>query len=262
MKNNKAYVLELILLLILSYTLVLLSNSNKRTILAIILLAYTVVTKLFLNKTRMLSIKRREVFKLLAILGFIYVALLYTVGIYTGYYRSTVRFSFDTLLKYIIPITVIIISSEFIRNKFINYESKLSIILNYIIQIIIDLLIYTNIYKLNSLDNVMLIIGYVLFASISSNLLYNYIAKRYGVKPNIIYRLMTVLYIYIIPVSPDIYIFFLSFYRMAFPFLIYYLLESFYGETEDAIFIKENKPIKIFTSIFIFIYNSFKKFKI
>lgn len=249
MKNNKAYVLEIILLLILSYTLILLSNSNRRIILAVILSIYAVVTKIFLNKTRMLSINRKKVFKLLTLLGFIYVALLYTVGIYTGYYKSTIRFSFDTLLKYIIPITLIIISSEFIRNKFINYESKLSSLLNYIIQIIIDLLIYTNIYKLNSVDNVMLIIGYVLFASISSNLLYNYIAKRYGVKSNIIYRLMTVLYIYIIPVSPDIYVFFLSFYRMAFPFLIYYLLESFYGEAEDAILIKENKPIKIFTSI-------------
>jgi len=95
----------------------------------------------------------------------------------------------------------------------------------------------------------MLVIGYVLFASISSNLLYNYIAKRYGVKPNIIYRLLTVLYVYIIPVSPDIYIFFLSFYRMVFPFLIYYLLESFYGEDEEIVEIKENKLVKIASSI-------------
>lgn len=249
MKNNKAYVLELILLLTLSYALIFLSNSNRRFILAIFLLVYVVITKILLNKTRMLSIKKKEVFKLVTLLGVIYVALLYTIGIYTGYYKATIKFSFDTLLKYIIPIAMIIISSEYIRNKFINYETKFSLLLNYIIQIIIDLLIYTNIYKLNSVDNLMLVIGYVLFASISSNLLYNYIAKRYGVKPNIIYRLLTVLYVYIIPVSPDIYIFFLSFYRMAFPFLIYYLIESFYGETEDTFAIKENKFIKIVSSV-------------
>lgn len=249
MKNNKAYVLELILLLILSYALIFLSNSNRRFILAIFLLIYTVIIKLMLNKTRMLSIKKKGVLKLVTLLGLIYVALLYTVGIYTGYYKSIIKFSFDTLLKYIVPITMIIISSEYIRDKFINYEAKLSLLFNYIIQIIIDLLIYTNIYKLNSVDNLMLVIGYVLFASISSNLLYNYIAKRYGVKPNIIYRLLTVLYVYIIPVSPDIYIFYLSFYRMSFPYLIYYLIESFYGETEDAIIMRENKPIKIISSV-------------
>ena len=60
MKNNKAYVLELILLLTLSYTLVFLSNSNRRFILAIFLLVYTVATKLLLKKTRMLSIKKKK----------------------------------------------------------------------------------------------------------------------------------------------------------------------------------------------------------
>ena len=251
MKNNKAYVLELILLLTLSYALVFLSNSNRRFILAVFLSIYAVITKLLLNKTRTLSIKKKQVFKLVTLLGFIYVALLYTVGIYTGFYKATVKFSFDTFIKYILPIAIIIISSEYIRNKFINYESKLSVLLNYVIQIVIDLLIYANIYKLNSVDNVMLMVGYVLFASISSNLLYNYIAKRFGIKPNIAYRLFTVLYMYIIPVSPDIYIFFLSFYRMVFPFLIYYLLESFYGETEEATRIKENKLVKIISSMLL-----------
>ena len=249
MKNNKAYVLELILLLTLLYALFFLSNSNRRFILTIFLLIYAVITKILLNKTRIHSIKKKEVLKLVTLLGLIYIALLYTVGIYTGYYRETITFGFDTLLKYIIPITTIIISSEYIRDKFINYETKLSLLLNYSSQILIDLLIYTNIYKLNSVDSLTLVVGYVLFASISSNLLYNYIAKRYGVKPNIVYRLLTVLYVYIIPISPDIYMFFLSFYRMAFPFLIYYFIESFYGETEDIVVMKGNKVLKILSSI-------------
>ena len=249
MKNTKAYVLELILLLTLSYALFFLSGSNRRFILLIFLSIFAVITKTLLNKTRILSVRKKGVLKLVTLLSFIYIALLYTLGIYTGFYKSTVRFSFDTVLQYIFPISVIIILSEYIRNKFINYEGKISILLNYIIQIIIDLLIYTNVYKLNSVDNVMLISGYVLFASVSGNLLYNYIAKKYGAKPNIVYRLLTVLYIYVIPIAPDIYLFFLSFYRMAFPFLIYYLIESFYGETEEATEIKKNKPLKIISSI-------------
>jgi len=63
MKNNKAYVLELILLLILSYALIFLSNSSRRFILAIFLFVYALATKLLLNKTRMLSIKKKEAFK-------------------------------------------------------------------------------------------------------------------------------------------------------------------------------------------------------
>ena len=251
MRNSKVYILEILLLSILSYILIFLSNSNRRIILSIILCAFALTTKYLLKKKRMLSIRKKDVLKLVTFLSIIYIALLYTAGIYTGFYKSTIKFSMSTIFNYIIPIGLIIISSEYIRNKLINYQTKLSIVLNFLIQVVIDLLIFANIYKLNTVDNLMLVLGYVLFASIATNLLFNYIAKRYGIKPNIIYRLLTVLYIYIIPIQPDIYIFFLSFYRMVFPFLACYLIESFYGEVVDAKESKKNKPIRIISTILL-----------
>ena len=257
MKNSKVYILQILLLSILSYILIFLSNSNRRIILAIILCVFAVTTKYLLKKKRMLSIRKKDVLKLISFLAFIYIALLYTAGIYTGFYKSTIKFGINAIFNYIIPIGLIIISSEYIRNKFINYETKLSIVLNFLIQVVIDLLLFANIYKLNSVDNLILVLGYVLFASVATNLLFNYIAKQYGVKPNIIYRLITVLYIYILPIQPDIYIFFLSFYRMIYPYLTYYLIESFYGEVVDAKEQKKSKPIRIISTIlltFIIIY--------
>jgi len=90
-----------------------------------------------------------------------------------------------------------------------------------------------------------------LFASIASNLLYNYISKMYGKKPNIIYRLLSTMYLYIIPITPDIHVFFLSFYRMAFPLIIYYIIESFYGEVEDAIQTRSKGLRIISASLFV-----------
>ena len=251
MRNSKVYILEILLLSILSYILIFLSNSNRRIILAIILCVFAVITKYLLKKKRMLSIRKKDVLKLISFLAFIYIALLYTAGIYTGFYKSTIKFGINAIFNYIIPIGLIIISSEYIRNKFINYETKLSIVLNFLIQVVIDLLLFANIYKLNSVDNLILVLGYVLFASVATNLLFNYIAKQYGVKPNIIYRLITVLYIYILPIQPDIYIFFLSFYRMIYPYLTYYLIESFYGEVVDAKEQKKSKPIRIISTILL-----------
>lgn len=235
MNKIKVYGLEIILLALLAYALIFPSFLNSRAKIAVFLAFFAVIISLSLKQKRTLSIKKKDVFKLVTLLGFIYIALLYTLGIYTGFYKATVKFSLNTVINYIIPITIIIISSECVRDKFINYDSKVIIIINFIIQIIIDLLIYTdNIYKYNSLDDIMVLVGYVFFASVSSNLLYNYISKRYGKKSNIIYRLLTVMYLYIIPITPDVYIFFLSFYRMVFPLIIYYIIESFYGEVEDT----------------------------
>lgn len=142
-----------------------------------------------------------------------------------------------------------IIASEYIRYKFLNYDSKISNVMNFIIQVLIDLLIYKSVYTINTIDELLIVIGYVLFASIACNLLYNYISKRYGMKPNIIYRLITVLYIYIIPITPDVYIFFLSFYRMVYPFAIFYILESYFGEKEDSLETQNKGHMNFITTI-------------
>ena len=249
MKKTKANVLEFIIFIVLSYTLIFNKFLGSRMKAAVLLSFFAILAHLILRKKRMLSIRKKDVLKLVVLLGFIYVAILYTIGIYAGYYKALIKFSASTFLNYILPIAIMILASETLRNKFLSYENKITIVLNFVIQVIIDLLIYANIYKINKFDDIMLIIGYVLFASISNNLLFNYIGKRYGTKPNIIYRLLTTLYIYIIPITPDIYIFFLSFYRMFFPLLIYYIIESFYGEEEDALQLKGDKAIRIVTSV-------------
>jgi len=64
MKKGKVYLLEVILLLSLSYALIFLSNTNRRFILAGFLIAYAIVTKILLNKKRMLSIRKKNVLKL------------------------------------------------------------------------------------------------------------------------------------------------------------------------------------------------------
>ena len=120
MKNSKVYILQILLLSILSYILIFLSNSNRRIILAIVLCVFAVITKYLLKKKRMLSIRKKDVLKLISFLAFIYIALLYTAGIYTGFYKSTIKFGINAIFNYIIPIGLIIISSEYIRNKFIN----------------------------------------------------------------------------------------------------------------------------------------------
>ena len=73
--------------------------------------------------------------------------------------------------------------------------------------VLIDLLIYTEVYDLAKLDDFLTILGFVFFASLSCNLLYNYIANRNGVRGIIIFRLITVLFVYIIPIVPDVFIF-------------------------------------------------------
>lgn len=74
----------------------------------------------------------------------------------------------------------------------------------------------------------LVLIGYITIPSISSNLLCNYMVKKYGLIPNIFYRIITGIYIYIFSVLPDIYMFFQSIYKIIFPYIIYVIIDDLF----------------------------------
>lgn len=220
----KVYVLEFVLLAILSFTLFV-SNMYNRTTLAVLLILMSAATCFLLKKRKVESIHYRKVITLLIIFSIIYLIAFYLMGMYFGFYRATITFSTQTLMKYIVPTAIIIITSEIIRSVLLAQNTKFTKAITLAITVLIDLIIYVDIYSMNTFDQVVEVIGFSFFASVACNLLYNYIAARYGVIGNIVYRLITVLYVYIIPYTPNVYIFFRSILRMVYPYIIYQVLE-------------------------------------
>lgn len=220
----KVYVLEFILLAILSFTLFV-SNMFIRENIAIVLVIACLVISYFLKKRKTESIHYRKVITLLVIFSVIYLIAFYLMGMFFGFVNATVKFSIDTIFKYIIPMAIIIVASEGIRRVLISQNTKFSKAITLVIMVLIDLIIYADIYNMKTFDKFAEIIGFVFFASVACNLLYNYIAVRYGILGNIIYRLITVLYVYFIPVIPNVHVFFRSILRMVYPYVIYQILE-------------------------------------
>ena len=246
----KIYVLELFLLLILFFALFL-SNIFTRSILAIILAVYTIICYKMLKKRNILSIYRKQVIFLMLAFAAIYLIGFYLMGLYFGYYKATVTLSLWSVINYIIPLTIIVVSSEILRTIFLSQKTKSTKWLTLIITVLIDMIIYTRAYDVTRLSDFLTVIGFILFASVSCNLLYNYISTRFGHKPIIIYRLITVLYMYIIPFIPDVFIFFRSFLRMIYPYFIYLILEYTYSKTNLATAYKDKRKSIISTTILV-----------
>ena len=248
-KNKlKLYILQIILIIILLTFLKLsITSINSRYVLAIILCVYSLFIKFLIERNNQLDIKTRKITKVIIITAFLYVILFYILGIYSGFYKSPYDLSFNTLLKYIIPTILIVVSGEYIRFKFISVETKISSILNFIIGVLIEIGLYIDLYAFDNLDQFLLSFGYLFLAAIANNLLYNYISKRFGYKPVIYYRLITILYLYIIPIIPDVYIFFESFLKMFFPIIVYYIVDDDYikGKMENGRINKKDKKVTI-----------------
>ena len=178
------------------------------------------------------------------------------MGMFFGYYKAVLMFNMYTLIHFIIPTAIVIISSEIIRNILIAQNTKFSKILVFIIMVLVDLMIYSSIYTVDGYEEIIEIIGFTLFASIACNLLYNYISNRYGIQGNIIYRLITVLYVYIIPYIPNVYVFFRAILRMIYPYIIYQVLKYTFETSRQIIAIEDKRKsiiLKIILAIVIVI---------
>ena len=235
----KLYFLEIIFLIILFIALFV-SNKISRIVLAIIILLFGIIVKLLFKKKKIIRTTSKEVMYLMMGFGLLYVILFYLLGfIYFNFNQHRVLFSFETIINFIIPYIVIIVSSEVIRFTLLSQNGKIRIRntnydyskgLTIIIMVLIDLIIYTGVYDLTRLEDLLAAIGFISFASISCNLFYNYYTKRFGIMGIIFYRMITILYVYIIPVVPDVYIYIRSFLRMLYPYLMFLVLDNTFGK--------------------------------
>lgn len=257
----KIYILELILIVFLFFALIA-SKIFTRSILSIFMVVYTIIVILCLKKEKSHSIHKRQVDILMTIFAIIYLGIFYLMGLYFGFEKAKITLSLWSIFRFIIPLTLIIVSSEIIRQRFlqqdvkINIKSKkinLSLVFTYVSMVLIDLLIYNGIYDLTNLEDFLMALGFVLFASLSCNLLYNYISIRYGNRGIIIYRLITILYMYIIPIVPSVYIFFRSFIRMLYPYIIYVILEKLYSKSDFAVSYNDKKKAIIGNGVLLII---------
>ena len=250
MKKDRLIVMffEILLIIILFFALFL-PNIISRITLALILLVYMFCVYHSLKKRNIHSIVKKQVLYTMLAFAIVYVLGFYFMGVHFGFANSTIKFGFYAIYRYIIPTTIIVVSSEIIRSIFLAQKNKSSKWLTLISMVLIDLIVYTNVYNLTTLDRILSTLGLVLFASISCNLLYNYISVRFGHAPIIVYRLITILYIYIIPVVPDVYVFFRSFLRMLYPYIIYLVLENTYSKSNLALAYKDKKKSVINTTI-------------
>ena len=147
-----------------------------------------------IKKRTILSINKKQVLYIMIVSSFLYILILILLGIVFGFYKSLDIINLKTILFYIIPAILIIISIEIIRRAFLSQETKIMISLSFIICIISDLLIFSNLLTFTNFNVFMEMFGMILLPSIPSNILFTHVGKKYGPLPNIFYRVIIYLY--------------------------------------------------------------------
>ena len=183
-----------------------------------------------IKKRSVLDMNKGLVSFLLLLIGVLFVVLLYATGVAYGYYKSVYKLSFNNILKYIIPISVIIVSTELIRSILLQQKDKYVTVLAYLIGVIIDLVIFTNLNFFTRFESFMHAFGLMFLPSLTFNFMYCYISRNFGMKPNVIFRLIFTLYSYIIPVVPAVPEVFETIIRFILPLLIFFFIRGLFNK--------------------------------
>ena len=251
MKSDKTimYIIEF-LLLIASLCFVIFTDFFTKTVIAIVLFFFMIISNRYIISFKAKGRYERSLTKVMIGIAVAYLAAIYVLGIYIGFYNSTVTFSKWSLFNYIIPYIFIIIFSENIRKTIMLKDDKKAKIFLLISFVIMDIALTTNIFSVAGLMDYFMLIGFVIFSSIANNLLYNYISSKLrNSNAIIIYRIILTIYVYIIPIVPNLHILFESIIKMIIPYLIYILLEAMYSKSKQEVSTQTKTKEIIVTSI-------------
>lgn len=222
---------------------------SGRIIAAILLLPLTFLTLFFIKKRSILSINKKEVLLLLSVIAAVYLVLYYLTGLAFGFYKSVYGLKLDVALRFIIPISAIIVTTELIRSVIRAQDNRFADVLCYVSCVIAELLIHSDISDIHSFNTFMEFAGLAFFPAIISNLLYHYLSKRYGPYPNIVYRLITTLYLYIIPYLPAMSNALFAFLNLIVPILVYEFIDVLYEKKRPKAAAKKNSKISLAVSV-------------
>ncbi len=195
---------------------------------AVLLMASTALSLMLIKKRAVYSYNKRQVTALLCLVGFLFVVLFYMSGIIFGFAYSPYPFSLKSLLVRILPNAVAIMASEILRAVLLAQNSRQATVLSFVICVIGEVLLLSSIPQIRSFYTFMDIVALTLLPAIVSNLLYTYLSRRYGIFPNLGYRMLVGLFSYFIPVvsaMPDA---FYSLVKLFVPILIYFFISGLY----------------------------------
>jgi len=164
-------------------------------------------------------------------------------GLKSGFLRSSYHLGFNHFFKIVFPILLILVLSEILRYQLVEKgrNSKVAIIATTVFFIILEFLIGSSLYPLNTFKGWFELLATTVFPSIMKNILLTYIAYHYGYKPNLIYRMIMEIPIYYLPIVPDIGDYLNSVLNISFPF---FLLIYFISYTAHIEIYPKNKEIK------------------
>jgi len=201
---TKVFIIEIILITLLLFNSFV-KNIFSDYLLVLFLFLSLCLFKIFFDFEKDKHRNTKDIIIYISIYLLVVLIIFYALGLFTGYARIPNYYTFDGLFNFIIPITLTIIISEFLRYQLLRKSEgnfKL-IILTTILFILVDISNAIYYGNFSTAYYVMVFIGLTLIPSVGKNIFSTYTSSKTGYKPVIFFNIFIGLYRYLLPIKPD-----------------------------------------------------------
>ena len=220
--------------------LLLLPVKDNKIANACVLIVLTAITQLLIKKRTSYSVSKREVLLVSIILAVLYVALIELSGVKFGFHKNPYFANTKLILTSTLPIAAIIVCSEIIRSTSLAQKSKLANVVVFFSCMAAEVLTFSNIAGITTLNKVMDLAGMVLFPAITSNLYYHFSSRNFGPIPNIAFRLITSLYVFCVPASTAMPDALLAAIKLVVPLLVYGFVMALFEKKKKKVAVQKS----------------------
>lgn len=173
---------------------------------------------------------------------------IYLLGLLLGFTKGY-SYTFNNLIRLIVPTIVLSITIEYFRFIVVknSYNNIKSIVIFTILLTILEVFAITNFRAINTSYKVFVYICITVLPVFADQLLGSYLNYKVGMTPSLIYRLIIRLYAYVLPITPNLGNYLLSFVKVLTPFIIFYIINRAMVEDEKSKKIITNDTLKLFS---------------
>lgn len=221
----------------------------------LIFIAFIIILLMGYEKER--NIFRKNMIFFIIFYSIIFLIFYYAIGLVMGYSYTGYSHLFISFIKNILPVIMVIISSEYLRYLISKKgeKNKIIYITTVIVFVLIDVVLNLKYYNVNILNKLLELLTFVFLPSIFKNMMLTSFSYKYGFIQNIVYRLIMELYVYIIPVVPATGIYIDSVLFMAFPVFLKQDINYRFRKDEKVIYY-HNKTISKIISIILILFTA------
>lgn len=166
---------------------------------------------------------KKKINLITAILIILFFSITYLVGMFVGFLKNSYSLNAYSILNNIFSPIIIIVCTEIFRYVVIN-QNRNSKKMLFLITIVLTLLeIFITIRGLSnmSLEDLFKLTTTTILPIIAKNCVLSYLTLKVGYRPSLIYRLVMDLYLFVMPVVPNIGDYMNSMIGICLPFIIY-----------------------------------------